>query len=168
MTSQVEILGFTFGPADFWMGVLIGVLTGALAGCVNGVIIARGRIPDFIATLGTLAAYRGIALLVTGGLPVSSYGEAREMRGYPPGRFTDLGGGDVFGVPTAAIVGLGLARYVGWLPFADGLVVSVQRVARRQTRLAGIRAGRSPVHETLRSRSLEECMPLAEGVVDGI
>lgn len=113
MTSRMEILGFTFGPVDFWMGILIGVLVGALAGCVNGVIIAKGQIPDFIATLGTLAAYRGIALLVTGGLPVPSHFTATEMHGYLPEELIWLGGGDLLGVPTAAVVAVG-AVLVGW------------------------------------------------------
>jgi len=113
MTSQIEILGFAFGPVDVWVGILIGVLTGALAGAVNGIIIAKGRIPDFIATLGTLAAYRGIALLVTGGLPVPSHITATELRGYLPSELIWLGGGDLLGIPTAAIVGLG-AVLVGW------------------------------------------------------
>ncbi len=114
MTSQMEILGVSFGPVDFWLGIVIGVLTGALAGCINGVIIAKGRIPDFIATLGTLAAYRGIALLVTGGLPVPSHFTATEMHGYLPEALTWLGGGDLFGIPTAALVGLA-AVLAGWV-----------------------------------------------------
>jgi len=40
---------------------------------------------------------------------------------------TAIGGGRRPAI--AAGFGLGLARYVGWLPFADGQVVSVQRVA---------------------------------------
>lgn len=112
MTSQISILGFTFGPVDFWLGMVIGLCTGALAGFVNGIIIAKGQIPDFIATLGTLATYRGIALLVTGGLPVPSHYTATELRGYLPHELIWLGGGDLL-IPTAAIIGLG-AVGAGW------------------------------------------------------
>ena len=114
MTSRMDILGFTFGPADFWAGILIGLLVGALAGFVNGVIIAKGQIPDFIATLGTLAMYRGIALLVTDGLPVPSHLTATELQGQIPPELIWLGGGKVVGIPTAALVGLG-AVVVGWI-----------------------------------------------------
>ena len=113
MTSQTQILGFTFGPVDFWAGILIGLIVGALAGFVNGVIIAKGQIPDFIATLGTLATYRGIALLVTGGLPVPSHLTATELRGYLPPELIWLGGGDLLGIPSVALIGLG-AVFAGW------------------------------------------------------
>jgi ribose transport system permease protein len=113
MTSRTEILGFAFGPVDFLGGVVIGLLVGAAAGCINGIIIAKGQIPDFIATLGTLATYRGIALLVTDGLPVPSHLTATELGGHIPPELTWLGGGSVLGIPSAALVGLG-AVLVGW------------------------------------------------------
>lgn len=51
----------------FLSGALLGVFFATMAGFANGVIIAKGKIPDFIATLGMLGAVRGIALLITGG-----------------------------------------------------------------------------------------------------
>jgi ribose/xylose/arabinose/galactoside ABC-type transport system permease subunit len=52
-------------------GVVAGVFAGALAGLVNGLLIARARIPPFIATLGMLVAARGVALTLSGGLPIA-------------------------------------------------------------------------------------------------
>ncbi len=52
-------------------GILAGVLAGCAAGFVNGVLIAKARIPAFIATLGMLVAARGLALTLSGGLPVA-------------------------------------------------------------------------------------------------
>ena len=113
MTSPIGILGFTLGPVDFWSGVLIGLAIGALAGFVNGVIIAKGKIADFIATLGTLGIYRGIALLVTGGLPVPSHTTATELGGTLPPELIWLGAGDVYGIPSSALIALA-AVAVGW------------------------------------------------------
>jgi ribose transport system permease protein len=48
-----------------------GLLVGAAAGFVNGIITVRLGLPAFIVTLGTLNVFRGIALLMTSGLPVS-------------------------------------------------------------------------------------------------
>jgi rhamnose transport system permease protein len=42
------------------MGVLMAVGLGAVMGLVNGALIAYGRIPAIIVTLGTLAIYRGV------------------------------------------------------------------------------------------------------------
>lgn len=39
----------------------LGIALGGFLGWVNGVLIARMRLPSFMATLGTMAAYRGVA-----------------------------------------------------------------------------------------------------------
>ncbi|HEY8498423.1 MAG TPA: ABC transporter permease, partial [Limnochordales bacterium] len=89
-----------------WLGVPAGLALGALLGTINGVIIARGRIPDFIATLGMTSVARGTALLLTGGLPVPSHLTATTLTAYLPGFLIWLGSGDVLGIPTAALVAL--------------------------------------------------------------
>jgi len=43
--------------------LLIGVLSGAAAGCVNGFLVARLRLPDFIATLSTQGVFRGLTFV---------------------------------------------------------------------------------------------------------
>jgi simple sugar transport system permease protein len=43
-----------------WVGILLAILTSTFLGFLNGVIVTKARIPSFIATLGTLLAYRGI------------------------------------------------------------------------------------------------------------
>ena len=45
-----------------------GVAIGTLAGLINGLVITRGRIPPFIATLGMLGIARGMALVITKGV----------------------------------------------------------------------------------------------------
>jgi ribose transport system permease protein len=47
------------------------VLVGTVCGTINGTAITLLRIPPFIATLGTLGIFRGLTLIMTGGLPVS-------------------------------------------------------------------------------------------------
>lgn len=58
------------GGSEAW-GVLIAFavipLTGLAAGILNGVLITKGRIAPFIATLGGLAAYRSLALAIADG-----------------------------------------------------------------------------------------------------
>ena len=113
MTQRVEIAGLAFGPVDFWLGFLIAMAVGTLAGMINGFIITRGRIPDFIATLGTLEIYRGIGLLVTGGLPVPSHLTATELKGYLPEPMIWMGSGSILGFPVAGLIAL-LIVVVGW------------------------------------------------------
>jgi ribose transport system permease protein len=52
------------------VGIVGGIATGGLAGMVNGVLIARFKIPPFIATLGMLNVAKGLALVVSGLAPI--------------------------------------------------------------------------------------------------
>ncbi|HEX5791252.1 MAG TPA: ABC transporter permease [Luteolibacter sp.] len=54
------------------IAVAAGIATGAGCGAVNGLVITRGKVPPFIATLGMMTAARGLALLVSNGRPVSN------------------------------------------------------------------------------------------------
>ncbi len=114
MTQRLEILGVAIGPVPFGVGLPVALIVGSLAGFINGFIITKSRIPDFIATLGTLTTYRGIALLVTGGLPVPSHLTATELKGYLPDQMLWLGGGAILGVPVAGLIALGVVL-IGWL-----------------------------------------------------
>ena len=72
MTFAAIILGkvITGGPGLAWSLVLT-VLAGAAVGVVNGVIIAKGKITDFIVTLGALSAASGLALIFSNGNPIT-------------------------------------------------------------------------------------------------
>lgn len=47
--------------------VLVSVLTGAGLGVVNGLIVTRGRVAPFVATLGTLFVFGSIAAIISNG-----------------------------------------------------------------------------------------------------
>ncbi|MEO9148598.1 MAG: ABC transporter permease [Burkholderiaceae bacterium] len=57
-----------FGPLA---GILAGLATGALGGLVNGLLHWIVGLNPFIVTLGTLSAYRGLALVVSDGRTVA-------------------------------------------------------------------------------------------------
>ncbi len=52
------------------VGIVAGIATGGLAGLVNGVLVARLKIPSFIATLGMLNVAKGLALVISGLKPI--------------------------------------------------------------------------------------------------
>jgi inositol transport system permease protein len=58
------------------MPVIVPIITalaiGALCGFINGFLVAKTKIPAFIATLGMLTVARGFALIYTSGRPVSN------------------------------------------------------------------------------------------------
>jgi rhamnose transport system permease protein len=96
--SVGSILGLTailFGV--FWHNVglplpvamVAALASGTLAGVGNGLIITRFKVPPLIATLATLALYRGLA---------EGISQARSVRGYPEWFFF-FGQGEILGVP---------------------------------------------------------------------
>lgn len=52
------------------LAILLGLGTGVLCGLINGVLIAYGKLPPFIATLAMLSIARGLALVLSEGVPV--------------------------------------------------------------------------------------------------
>jgi ribose transport system permease protein len=90
---------FGADPDAVWfaiaVGCLCGVLAGTLVGVVNGVGVAWLGVSPFIMTLGTQSVGFGIALLMTGGVPVSGL----------PGELSEtLGFGSLLGVPIPILV----------------------------------------------------------------
>jgi len=51
-------------------GMLSGILVAVIPGLVNGILIARVKVPAFISTLGMGVLIEGVALLISGGYPV--------------------------------------------------------------------------------------------------
>ena len=49
------------------LAMVVCLALGALLGLVNGLIITKLKIPDFIGTLATMTAFRGITLVIIGG-----------------------------------------------------------------------------------------------------
>ena len=66
-----------------------GVALGAAAGALNGVLVTRGRIAPFIATLGTMAVFRSLALYIANAGEFRSTSQA----------FPEVGMGRILGVP---------------------------------------------------------------------
>lgn len=75
------------------VAVLAGLLIGAAIGLLNGILISRVGLQPFVATLGTMAMFRGLAYTISGGQPVYSL----------PGAF-DAVAKSVMGIPIPAIL----------------------------------------------------------------
>ena len=71
----------------FIVPITVGLIVGAGAGFVNGWLIAKTKIPPFIATLGMMVSARGIARWYTDGSPVSGFTESFAFLGNGFGRW---------------------------------------------------------------------------------
>jgi ribose transport system permease protein len=63
--------GKSAGWGGIWLGILAGLATGAAWGVVNGLLVAKLRVPALIATLGTFGMALGLAQVLTGGSDIT-------------------------------------------------------------------------------------------------
>jgi ribose transport system permease protein len=72
MTLSAVMTGVfvTFWGFPLPVGIVGGILTGTAMGMVNGLVIARMKVPPFIATLGMLNIARGLALVISDSTPI--------------------------------------------------------------------------------------------------
>lgn len=99
-------LGFMWAAGvPLQIAIPIVLLIGALGGLLNGLLVSRGGLPSLVVTLGTLALFRGMALIILGPRGVSDFPEA----------FTTLGFGKVPGtvIPWPFVVFAALAIVLG-------------------------------------------------------
>lgn len=54
----------------FWVGVPGAIIFGVLIGMINGSLIAKLKIPPFIATLGMMLLLKGLSLVISGTKPI--------------------------------------------------------------------------------------------------
>jgi inositol transport system permease protein len=94
---------FTVGASGVGYGwgfaALAAIVVGLLCGYVQGVAVTRLKVPPFVVTLGGMSAFRGAALLFSGGGPIS---------GFEPS-FTWWGQGKIGPVPVPVIIFLAFA-----------------------------------------------------------
>ena len=60
----------TYLGLPMWVGVVAAIFFGALCGFVSGVLIAKLKIPPFIATLGMMMLLKGLSLVISGTKPI--------------------------------------------------------------------------------------------------
>ncbi|WP_414672172.1 ABC transporter permease subunit [Lentibacillus sp.] len=88
--------GLLTSGIDPMLAVLLGLLIGFGLGAINGLIITKGKVAPFIATLATMTIFRGATLVYTDGMPITGLSDSFA--------FEMIGGGYVFGVPFPVIL----------------------------------------------------------------
>ena len=59
-----------------FVAILVALVAGTLLGAISGLLVTKGRLQPFIATLITMTAYRGLAMIITDGKPISRLAES--------------------------------------------------------------------------------------------
>lgn len=103
----------TWAGMPLILGVVTAIGTGALCGLISGTLVAKAKIPPFIATLGMMLVLKGLSLIVTGTKPI--YFNAT------PG-FTQIAQGSLIGrvlpgfpVPNGVLILFLVAAATAWI-----------------------------------------------------
>lgn len=81
---SASFMGWLFNMGvNIWVAALAALILGTLGGLLNGLLVARLKLPALVVTLGTYAFFRGVAYVLLGD---------QAARGYPEA-FTYLGQG---------------------------------------------------------------------------
>jgi L-arabinose transport system permease protein len=96
VASVISAMAFMSTGHNPYLGMLAAVGVGIAAGVLNGLIIVYGRVNPVIATLAGLAAYKGVAQLISGG----------RAQGFVLGDdlFIFIARGKVAGVPVQVVI----------------------------------------------------------------
>ncbi|MED4074021.1 ribose ABC transporter permease RbsC [Priestia endophytica] len=93
--SSALIAGMIVSGIDPVLAILIGCILGAVMGAINGLLITKGKMAPFIATLATMTIFRGLTLVYTDGNPITGLGENYAFQLFGRGYF--------LGIPVPAI-----------------------------------------------------------------
>ena len=99
MVGLTSMITASVLPHNLFLGIAAGMLLGVICGLINGLMIAKLKLPDFIVTLGMLSIYRGAALIYTDGRPIYGIDE----------RFRSIFAGEIAGIPTPVILAVAIA-----------------------------------------------------------
>jgi ribose transport system permease protein len=72
VVSSMVMVSVVSPTAGIIAGIGAGIATGTLVGMVNGITIAVFRVSPFVVTLGMMSAAHGLALLLSGGTPITN------------------------------------------------------------------------------------------------
>lgn len=119
------------------LAMLFGLMLGATLGAINGLLVAYGRVPALVATLGTLYVFRGLTYAVVHGGQINA--------GNLPPAFLSFATGSLLGLPNLVLLvlvvmtlfGLYLKSYRGGREYyavgsnSEAAVLAGIRVSRR-------------------------------------
>jgi len=93
--SAALMAGLMGGGMNPVAATIVALAAGAAMGLVNGLIVTKGKVAPFIATLGTMTLYRGWTMVYTNGSP---------MTGFNSNFINMLGSGYVLGIVPIPVV----------------------------------------------------------------
>lgn len=69
------------------LAMILALAIGTFLGAVSGILVTKGRLQPFIATLITMTVYRGVTMIFTGAKPISNLGDSFVLKLVGRGNF---------------------------------------------------------------------------------
>lgn len=88
--SSALVAGMMASGMDPFLAMAVGLLAGLVMGIVNGIIIAKGKVAPFIATLATMTIFRGLTLVYMDGRPITGLGDHLMFQMFGRGYFLGI------------------------------------------------------------------------------
>ncbi|MCR8940094.1 ABC transporter permease subunit [Brevibacillus laterosporus] len=79
--SSALSAGMMASGGDPFLAIVVGLLAGLVMGAFNGILVAKGNVAPFIATLATMTVFRGLTLVYTEGKPITGLPDSFGMVG---------------------------------------------------------------------------------------
>jgi ribose transport system permease protein len=137
LSSVVGALVWTHTGQSGGLAVLSALLVGLLCGLVNGLLIIYGRVNPFIATLATLAAFKGVGQVLSDGGAIGSGFSSNAI-------FIFIQRGSIAGLPTQLFILVIVALALAFLLLYTDIGRNVYAIGGNPTaaRLAGVNINR--------------------------
>lgn len=79
---------------NVFLAIIVAGIVGIVIGLINGLLISKGKLQAFIATLATMTIFRGVTLVFTNGTPISKLSES----------FVNIGNGELGFIPIPVVI----------------------------------------------------------------
>jgi ribose/xylose/arabinose/galactoside ABC-type transport system permease subunit len=122
---------------NIWLSAIVGLASAMVLGLLNGLLVTTTKINSFIATLATQMVFRGIAMVLSQGQPISAFDDNPF--------YAIMGRSELFGfipVPIFWLIGCGVIMFLILHRTTFGVRIYASGDNRDAAELAGIKTGR--------------------------
>ncbi len=137
------------------LAILLSLIIGTVLGSVSGVLVTKGRLQPFIATLITMTVYRGLTQIFMNGKPISGLGDSLLLK--------FIGRGSVFGIPVPVILFVLIFILFTFVLEKTTFGLRIYSTGSNATsaKLAGVNTGRTK----LAAYAISGCMAALSGMI---
>ena len=135
--------------------MIASLLIGTVFGMVSGILVTKGRLQPFIATLITMTIYRGATMIYMDGRPISNLGDSFTLK--------FVGKGALFGIPFPVIIFLGIFAvfFFALEQTTFGRRIYATGSSEKAAKLAGVNTDRAK----LAAYAISGCMSALSGLI---